>query len=185
MKKLGIIMILAIVLTVGAVYGAFNYAKGTSDAATATFNNSSNNVTIAEKAETTKKGTITLTTTGVTLTVDNKGDYKTELKIVGNPKVKFTAATGADEDVRNNGIKLKLTITFTGNTYNSQSIFTTTVENNGVELNGGNKITSTDVELELSQYITLTEFTLDTADKYDAFKQALESTTITLTVSEA
>ncbi len=189
MKKFGMTIAMATVLTIGGVYATFNYAQA--DVATA---NDTLSLKIADAVTDTPKGEISINSTFV-MTVDDKGiiaggtsTYYTGLTTKGDFKVNFTAATGADADVRENGIVLEMTIAITGNYYDGDdgdTIFTTTglTKDGKVTLNSGEKIKG-DYTVSLLNYLSLTEHKLDTKAKYDAYAKALEGTTITITIGE-
>lgn len=181
MRRIGIVIILALVLTVGSVYATFSYAQG--EVAQKTSSISTN---VADKVVTTEKGTITIDNSFAISVDDTSGALKTSYTTSGTTKVTFTAATGADDDVKNNGIKLKLTITFGGtNKYNGTDIFTTKAAYTagGVVLNGGNKVLG-EITINLADYLAVSEISLPTAAEYDLYKSAFDATTITITVSE-
>ncbi len=182
MKRIGIVIILAIVLTIGGVYATFSYAQG--DAAP---QNATITTDIAGKVVETAKGTINLTNTFAITVDDTSNELKTSYTTNGDTKVSFTPATGADADVQTNGIKLKLTITISGtNAYKETPIFVlkAAYTEGGVVLNGGNKVKD-EITVNLADYIEVSEISLPTAAEYDAYKTAFDATAITITVSEA
>lgn len=182
MKRIGIVIILAIVLTIGGVYATFSYAQG--DAAQQTASISTN---IAGKVVETEKGNIILTNTFAITVDDTTNSLKTSSTTSGDTKVSFNPATGADADVQENGIKLKLTITISGtNAYNGTAIFVlkSAYTAGGVALNGGNKVKD-EITVNLADYIEVSEISLPTAAEYDAYKEAFDTIKITITVSEA
>ncbi len=185
MKKLGLIIMLALVLTVGGVYATFNYAQKEIEPA-----NASLGLTLAGKDTETEKGTIAVDARGYMIRVDDKdGTLKTKYEHQGSISVTFTPAKGADDDVTQNGIKLKLEITINGNNlYKGTPILklTDAYTNVGhVELNGGNKVKGTINGINLAPYIEVLEYSLPTADDYDAYAAAFGGVSITITVSEA
>lgn len=191
MKKLGTIIALALVLTIGGVYATFSYAQGNATEATGNVGKQ-----LAAATVDAEKGSITITENTFTITVDDAGNLTTGASYSGTLKVKFVATNGADETVKNDGIKIKMTITFglqdnaaeglTANKYGSSDIFVLqNVGGNGyVEINGGDKVTADTVEVDLSQYITVSSISLPTYSDYEAYKIAFEATTITVTFSE-
>lgn len=182
MKKLGAIITIALALTIGGVYAAFSYAQGDVAAVGMQVGH-----TIETIETDTSKGTIAISS-NFAIQVVNGGNYTTTMESTGSTTVTFTPATGADADVRDNGIKLLLTIEITGNNkYGTEDtpIFSLTTDypDNGVVLNGGEKIKGA-TTVNLANYIALTEITLSTAAEYNAYKAAFDATTITVTVSE-
>lgn len=176
----------ALLTTVGGVYAQFTYAQG----------NVNDQVINAQKklAEAvggeTKKGTINVTGNFLVSIDDTDKNLITETTITDSLKVTFTPAPqGADADVRDHGIKLKMTIVIGGtNEYDNKALFAlkTAYTEGGVLLNGGKKVKDAEVSLKLTDYIEWKdEFTLSTMAEYEAFQTAFEGTTITVTVSEA
>lgn len=187
MKRLGAIIAIALVLTIGGVYATFEYANGGAV--------SSENETISKEligmTDTTAKGTITIKSNNFKITVDDfNHNLHTAGHFEGTTKINFTPATLAAADVRDNGIKLKLTINVNGsNEYvdgeTTYKLFNISEEAlNGVTLNGGAKING-DFEINFADYITVTEIYLSTPEKYEAYSEAFNGTTITFTISEA
>lgn len=177
----------ALLTTVGGVYAQFTYAQG----------NVNDQVINAQKklAEAvggeTKKGTINVTGNFLVSIDDPNNDLRTDTTITDTLQVSFTpAAQGADADVRDHGIQLKMTIVIGGtNKYDNKALFalnTAAYTEGGVLLNGGNKVKDAEVSLNLTDYIEWKqEFTLSTMAEYNNFKTAFEGTTITVTVNEA
>ena len=186
MKRLAAIMAGALLTTVGGVYAQFTYAQGD---VTEQVISAQKKLAEAVGSET-KKGTINVTGDFLVSIDDTNNDLKTETAITDTLKVSFTPAPqGADADVRDHGIKLKMTIVIGGtNKYDNKALFAlkTAYTEGGVLLNGGNKVKDTAVSLKLTDYIEWKdEFTLSTMAEYEAFQTAFEGTTITVTVSEA
>lgn len=178
----------ALLTTVGGVYAQFTYAQGNVDEQVIS---AQKNLAEAVGGET-KKGTINVTGKYLVSIDDTDNNLTTETTITDTLKVSFTpAAQGADADVRDHGIPLKMTIVIGGtNKYDNKALFAlkTAYTEGGVLLNGGEKVKDTEVSLNLANYIEWQEqegFTLSTFAEYEAFKAAFEGTTITVTVSEA
>ena len=183
MKRLAAIMAGALLTTVGGVYAQFTYAQGNVEQAEISMQKN-----LATAATNTEKGTINVAGNFLVSIDDTNNDLMTETTISGNLTISFTPAQGADADVRDNGIPLKMTIVIGGtNEYADQALFelTSAYTAGGVALNGGNKVKD-EITVNLSNYISWKqEFTLSTFAEYEAFKAAFEGTTITVTVSEA
>lgn len=184
MKRLGAIIAIALVLTIGGVYATFEYAQG----GVVSLENETISKELIGMTDTTAKGTITIKSNDFKITVD---DFNHNLHTAGRfenkTTINFKPATLADADVRTNGIKLKLTITVTGNEYDDgekHKLFNISEEAlTGVTLNGGAKIIN-DFEINFADYITVTEIYLSTPEKYTAYSEAFNGTTITFTISE-
>lgn len=191
MKRLGAIIAIALVLTIGGVYATFEYAQG----GVVSLENQTISKELIGMTDTTAKGTITIKhdESDFKITVD---DFNHNLKTVGHfegtTTINFNPAPLADADVRANGIKLKLTITVTtetgkeyvdeGTTYNLFNI--TGGASSGVILNDDAEING-DFKIDFTKYITVTEIYLSTPEKYTAYSEAFNATTITFTISEA
>lgn len=186
MKRLGAIIAIALVLTIGGVYATFNYANG----GVVSLENETILKELAGKTINTAKGEIKIKSNNFKITVDDLTDtLHTGGRFEGTTTINFTPAPLAAADVRDNGIKLKLTITVTGNEYDdgetTHKLFNISQDAlTGVTLNGGAKIIN-DFEINFADYITVTDIYLSTPDKYDAYKTAFDNTTITFTISEA
>lgn len=190
MKRLGAIIAIALVLTIGGVYATFNYANGGVV--------SSENETISKEligmTTTTPKGTISIKSNNFKITVDDfNNNLHTAGHFEGTTTINFTPAPLADADVRANGIKLKLTINVNGsNEYKdgetTYKLFNISADalagvtlNNDAAINGDFVI---DFAKDIAKYITVTDIYLSTPEKYTAYSNAFKATTITFTISE-
>lgn len=193
MKKLGLIILMALVLTVGGVYATFDYAHADVKSTTATLNKG-----IAGTGDTQiAKGTIAIDVEGFILKIDDTtSTLTTGLETQGHVKVTFTPAKGADGSVATGGVNLKLEISFTNNTYRLNGVDyevfkTTTPDYNattGVVLGTGTKNGDKfEYTVDLGQYLTVSEIPLPTLADYNAFKTFFENpanAVVTVTVSE-
>lgn len=193
MKKLGLIILMALVLTVGGVYATFDYAHADVKSTTATLNKG-----IAGTGDTQiAKGTIAIDVEGFILKIDDTtSTLTTGLETQGHVKVTFTPAKGADASVADEGVNLKLEISFANNTYRQGTVDyvifkTTDAYKTGVTLaantatKNGDKFEYT---VDLGKYLTVSEIPLPTLADYNAFKTFYENpdnAKITVTVSEA
>lgn len=186
MKRLGAIIAIALVLTIGGVYATFNYANG----GVVSLENETISKELIGMTIDTPKGTISIKSNNFKITVDDfNSNLHTTGKLEGKTTINFTPATLADAVVRANGIKLKLTITVTGNEYDdgetTHKLFNISQEAlDGVTLNGNAPIRG-DFEIDFADYITVTDIYLSTPEKYTAYSTAFNATTITFTISEA
>lgn len=189
MKRLGAIIAIALVLTIGGVYATFNYANG----GVVSLENETISKELIGMTIDTPKGTIKIKSNNFKITVDDfNNNLHTTGKLEGTTTINFTPAPLAAADVRANGIKLKLTITVTtetgkeyvdeGTTYNLFNI--TGGASSGVILNDDAEING-DFEIDFTKYITVTDIYLSTPTKYTAYSKAFNATTITFTISEA
>lgn len=189
MKRLGAIIAIALVLTIGGVYATFSYANG----GVVSLENQTISKELIGMTIDTPKGKISIKEdSNFKITVDDfNSNLHTTGKLEGTTTINFTPAPLAAADVRANGIKLKLTITVTGNEYDdgetTHKLFNISQEAlDGVTLNGGAKIDGAfEFEINFADYITVTDIYLSTPTKYEAYSQAFNATTITFTISEA
>ena len=191
MKKLGFVIMMALVLTVGGVYATFDYAQNDVKPVNATLTK-----TIAGADTETAKGTITIDVETFQLKIDDTTKtLKTGLTTQGSVKVTFTPAKGADASVADEGIELKLEIAFANNTYRQNGIDydvfkTTSAYDTGVSLGKGTKNNVTgafEYTVALGHYLAVNEIPLPTLADYNAFAQWFtnsENAKITITVSE-
>ena len=181
MKKISILIVLAMVLTIGGVYATWNYAQGNVDSVEL-----SPVVTLTDKVVDTAKGTIAVDMSGLTIAIDDtNNDYDAELVMNGAINVTFTADNLAPAEVKANGIKLRYTLTVT-TPWELGGVQVFTVEADPIAMNGGAAtFTATITADELMDAITLGDISLPTVDDYDAFAQVLNQGNITITVSEA
>lgn len=183
MKRLAAIMAGALLTTVGGVYAQFTYPQGNVEQAEISMQKA-----LQTAATNTEKGTINVTGDFTVSIVDDNNDFITETTILGDLTISFSPAKGADAEVRDNGIPLKMTIVIGGTkVYDNKELFAlkTAYTEGGVALKGGNRVKDA-VSVKLTDYIEWKqEFTLSTLAEYNDFKTAFENTTITVTVSEA
>ena len=203
MKKVGLLAGLSCLLTVSGVYATWIYAQASAGSVSESIIPQ-----MAGVGESSKKGTISVKTSGLTMVIDDGGEYKPELITNGEVVVNFTASTGADATVQTNGIQMEYKIEITPDwKYDSDGdgdvdaddkdifvlsdAYTSALNTNGyITANGG--VATKDFTIshtEIAQYITLNvaaDFKLDTRAKYDAFKTSLNraSSLFTVTVRE-
>ena len=193
MRKLSTLIAIALIVTIGGVYAAWNYAQGTTASVEIT-----REVQMAQVITSGNKGTIKATPTNVVFIVDDKGNYEAELEASGSFAITFTHATGADADTIKNGIAMEATITLkttagvTGSAllyydpHTKTEVAPLTVNsNNKITLNSGAPTKSTILEAsDIAACLTLASVKLDTKAENDAFHNALKNYTIVITISE-
>lgn len=188
MKKLSAIIAMATIMTVGGVYATFNYAQNPTQAATGEISPIiSGAVTESSKGEIKINSTFAVTIDDLGVIGGGTNSYYTGMKTEGTFKVNFTPNAGADADVRDNGIKLNMKLSFTGNKYDEKDIFVTNGldSNNTVSLKEGNKILG-DYEIKLTDYFGANEeIKLSTYAEYKAYENQLKNTKIIIEISEA
>lgn len=189
MKKVSAIIAMATIMTIGGVYATFNYAQGDAASVSDTLSPSIESAVLESN-----KGKIEINS-NFTVTIDDLGvinggtthSYFTGMKTTGTFKVTFTPEIGADADVRDNGIKLSMKLSFTGNKYDNKDIFVTTGldSDSSVLLNEGKKVNGEYV-VSLTDYFNANnEIKLSTYAEYQTYKAELDKTQITIEISEA
>lgn len=180
MKKLSILVALILCVTIGGVYATWNYAQGSATEQNKDFDAAT---IITDKVVSTAKGSISVDTSALQIVIDDdNNDYKGEMTITGKVLVTFTPNVGVSNDVAQNGIKMQYKLSTTnGFQYVGNDIFT--VDETMQQTSGAVKTFEIDAA-KLSSLITLNELFLPTAEDYDAFKTALHSGAISITVSE-
>ena len=180
MKRLSLLLALALLVTVGGVYATWNYAQGT-----AAYREKFLTAHLTDKVTDTAKGVIDVNIDGLTLTIDDAdNNHHGELILAGEIVITFTPNEGADADVDRDGIAMQYQLGTTKDyNYNDNPIFT--VNTDIQALNGGAATKSVTIPAsELQGLITLNDMELPTVDAYSAFKAALHSGSIQITVSE-
>ncbi len=192
MKKFGLLLASALALTVGGVYATFTYASASVEQISSELDK-----TIAGKTTDTKKGEIKFVSVSqLFVDEDAQKNLKTSYAWQGATVVNFTADKAASPDVRNSGIKLSMSVSFSGFGPNfsnyvyddgtgEKPIFN--IKDNdlfqAVKLNSGNPILG-DYTIDLDQYLGVNEFSLPTPADHDAFVAKFNTVKITLTVFE-
>ena len=201
MKKLSVIISLALVITIGGVFAAWNYSNGTATGITTT-----RALDMASITTTVEKGKITANSTGMTLIVDDDKSvnpqtgtsFKAVLVGTGSINVTFTPDDSADPTVKQNGIHMIATVTITkaegttqwtadDNANTLVDILAPNTENNKNVIDLGTVMAT---EIEASKIIDALIFCggknviLDTYAKNQDFVKAMAKYTINVTISE-
>ena len=198
MKKLSLLVALALVISVGGVYATWFYAETTMKTSEHEFKN----LGITDVNTLAQTGTITVTDTLILKIDDNAGnhtpgwDADVNAGNAGKISIVFTPNSGANDTT------LKYTVTIANNTYtpeggSAQPIFTTdTIDAAHTEakvvLQGTfdyispnasvtKEILLADITSELS---VNNAFTLPTIDDYNAYSTALDNVVLKLTIEE-
>ena len=192
MKKISTIIALALVITIGGVFAAWHYNRGEVSL------EMTRSATMASIQSDTAKGSIAIDQDanngqGNTLKflVDDVApqDYVTTLVPSGSVWVKFTPAANADQAVKDNGIKMKATITVLGTQqeYNGVKIFAAAASN---EIMLG-EATLDAVEIKATDIVNCLIFNggetivLDTYEDNLAYETAMKTYMIAITITEA
>lgn len=190
MKKISLLIALCLILTIGGVYAAWNYAQGNVTNAIDSMDvGTGKNIYITEAVVGNAKGTINVDANAATIVIDNAdNNHVAEVDYSGDIVITFTPNAGADPDVISDGIKLQYTLVCSsGWEYNGKAIFASSSA--PITLNGGAATKSVTIPAsEWSDLLTFNggaDLTLSTADAYQTFHDALHTGMITITVSEA
>ena len=182
-RKISMLITLALVVTVGGVYATWNYAQGDAEA---TFEALDSVTIITDKVvDAVAKGNISVNVNNMLLTIDDaNNDHHGELIQEGYIEVTFTPSSGADANVTANGIPLQFQVSCTGTdfTYKGEHIFDYGTD--PIILNGGNPTKSVQIPVEDLGISLHSDIYLPTVADYDAFKLALASGSLIVTVSE-
>lgn len=183
MKKLGIIVALALVVTISGTYAAWNYTVANGNVADAT---ATAGITLeAENTITVDSGTITVDISpDFKISVDDDGTHNAKLEITGSITISFTGSS-ATGDVK--GLNLTCSASDNCTQYQGNNVFKYTTLNANREVGDGSVdgydkwvITGADLESLISLNGTVSAAT--SAD-YNLLKDAINGKTITLTVS--
>lgn len=185
MKKIGVFVALALIVTVGGTYAAWNYttvADGAVENATGTANITLVDVTTTEVTN----GTIKIEENSVTVSIDDDGKHNAVLTVEGRLVISFT---GNASGTAVNGLNLQCTATDDCTQYRDKDVFKYTMLNANREVGNG-----TDQDQPFAQWIIEGEdlktlialngtITADTLTEYNALKAAIAEKKITITVS--
>jgi hypothetical protein len=195
MKKLGLLMAMALTVTVGGVYATWTYAKDT-DVADETVNMTMN---LTDVAFIGSNGTYKVDTSGITLKIDPKSGtaHTTALYVEGEIVITFTPNMHAPEDVKEKAVASTFQFGLTNSNWTFDDDTTdevaakaiVTLEHNEKHdiawTKGADGVFTYTIDAtEIAKHIHLTEFILDTKVKYDAFNAALGQGQISITVSD-
>ena len=164
MRKLTAIIAMMLVVTIGGVYAAWNYAQGAVSKVDAYLDGVTK---ITEKVVTTAKGNISVNSENLSITIDDaNNDHVAELKVEGYITVTFTPNEGADEVVDQNGIKMKYQLSNTGLLYNEDAIFA--YSSDEVVMNNGNAAKSVTIQASELGITLKNSVELHTVAEYEA-----------------
>ncbi len=186
MKKLSVLIALALVLTIGGAYAAWSYSTGLPTDKTAT-----GTLTMGTKVEdnSTPYGTYAVSSVP-TITVEpaSTTDYTTTL----DPSeevftVTFTPDADAPDTVKANALATQVVVTVTAaGSYNSNPMIAAATDNR-IDLtwseNDDGSFTATVTAAQIANCLDLTENVLPNPEAYNAYNTALAAVKITLTVT--
>lgn len=203
MKRLSVIISLALVVTIGGVFAAWNYSNGTATGITTT-----RELDMASITTTVEKGKITANSEGMTLIVDDESDvagvenpvaFKAMLRGAGSINITFTPDSSAEPTVQNSGIHMIATVTVSQDAdatqWTADDVDNTLVDILAPNTEGGANVidlgTTKSAEILADTIISALLFCggkpviLDTYQKNQEFKAAMSKYTINITISEA
>lgn len=187
MRKLSLLIALALIVSIGGVYATWTYTQST-DVADESVNMSLNltNVTFVGTY-----GTYEIDQSGLSMTIDPKAGttHTTALYINGSLVIKFTPNTYAPIEVKEGAVDSTYTFSLANTNwkYDNKDIVTLTHTGDHDitwEKQADGTFTLTLTADELANHISLTEFTLDTKADYDAYNTVLGQGSIVVTVSD-
>lgn len=179
-KKISILIVLAMIVTIGGVYATWNYAMDGVDGVNVT-----TDVALTNKVVNTSQGEIVVDASDLTIVIDDDNtDYHGELIIDGQIDITFTADPYADAEIKTNGLPMQYQLSVTTPwEYKGVQIFT--VEDAPIALNNGNgTFTATITAADLLAAIEMCDVYLPEEADYDDFTDILLQGEITITVSE-
>lgn len=187
MKKLSLLVALALLITVGGVYATWTYTQ-TTDVADESVHMSLNLTNVTYEGS---YGTYEIIKDGLSMLIDPKEGttHTTALKITGNLVIKFTPATYAPVEVKNGGVESTFQFSLTNPNWKYGVTDIVTLKHPGTHditwtPQPDGSFTYTMDAAALAGHIELTEVTLDTKTNYDAYNTALGTGQIAVTVSD-
>ena len=187
MKKLSLLILLALIISISGVYATWVYTQ-TDDIADTTMGKA---VSMSGVTFEGSYGTYAVDTSGATILVDPKAGttHTTALKIEGQVVFTFKSATYAPDTVKKNAVPSTFSVSLSNADwkYEDALIFNVEDYDNTIvwEYDAENDIFTFVLDAEdLASIITIIEFNLDTKAKYDVFDKALEAGTIVFGISD-
>ena len=186
MKKISLLIALVLCLTISGVYATWVYSQS-DDVADIT---GAKAITMTEATFTGTYGTYSVDTSKLSMQVDPKDGtaHVTSLVIAGDLTITFTPNTYAPDDVKNNGVASTFAFSLSNSAWNydNQSIMTVDTNKHNISwVKGNDGIFTYTISAEaLADYLTLTEFSLDTKADYDAYDKVLTNGQVVITVSD-
>ena len=192
MKKLSLIIALALLVTIGSVYANWIYNDHT-DVADIT---GSRAVTMTPATFDGGLGTYSVTTAGLTMKIDPKEGttHTTSLLVDGEIVVTFTPSAYASNDIKNNAVPTKAIFRLPSSLsgvdawqYDGKNIFTS-IDSTPIDLVWSKQADGTfkaSVSAEqVASKLVLNEIVLDTKAAYDAYDDALELGQIVVAITD-
>ena len=191
MKKLSLLVALALLITVGGVYATWTYTQ-TTDVADESVGMAMNLTGVAYAGS---YGAYEINRDNLKLTIDPKTgtSHTTSLKIEGELKVTFTPATFAPAAIKENGVPSTFSFSLSNDNWKyddgeGEDFIVTLKHTDDHDIewtpNGDGTFSFTLNATQLAEHIELSEFELDTKSDYDSFTEALRGGQIVFSVSD-
>lgn len=192
MKKLSLIIALALLVTIGSVYANWIYNDHT-DVADIT---GSRAITMTPATFDGGLGTYSVTTAGLTMKIDPKEgtSHTTSLLVDGEIVVTFTPSAYASNDIKNNAVPTKAIFRLPSSLasvndwqYDGKNIFTS-IDSTPIDLvwnkQADGTFTASISADQVASKLILNEIELDTKAAYDAYDDALELGQIVVAITD-
>ena len=190
MKKLSVLIALALVLTIGGAYATWSFAGGAiQDAST------SSTISMEEIGDAGAIGVYTFNNT-LEFKVDSDGSLNTKLVASGNLKITFTPAASAPDSYKNGATPSTLTISVAGieNKYldnvllsevtaDGKNVMTISSEGEYNWVKEGDVFSVTIPAADIAAALNLTSINLPNINAYNAYEAVLGNYTINFNVS--
>ena len=201
MRKISLIIVLALCITIGGVYAAWTYSETTK----ITDGNATKALQMADVVNGGTSGVFSVNTENLVLTIDDtNGDHYPELVGSGTVTVTFTPGMGATNDIKTNGVKAYTSLSVSNNDWTfadghgttgqiltiaddaTHTIARADAANAAfkwVKQNDGT-FTCTFEGANIAQHIQLNQYLLDSYDLYQEYEIALRNGQIVFTVTD-
>ena len=202
MRKLSLLVALALLITIGGVYATWDYANADSQA-----NHQHMSINLATATTTAAEGTILNVLNSMNIMIDDSNDdYKADLTISGIMGYVFVPSPGASQDVKDNGIQMQWKLEQTDPAIQFKGVNIFTIKQASATALDEVEITASNAKdlcsgVDLTQYIGYWYVEVDaddilgaleislqlpTHDDYDDFSQELAATAgkLGVTISE-
>lgn len=188
MRRLSVLVMLIVCVTVGSVYAAWTYKGTTVSAADKTLSHGLTTATTAGDV-----GLFEIVANNVDISIDQmaEGNYEAQLKITGEVSVHFTPYqnAGVDEDILKNGVPAVAKIYLKNaesNLFEGKQIYVASTEGLDLEWTPeGDAFHATITAEQIASMLSISDgIVLDTYAKYQQFHALEENITITLQVSQ-
>lgn len=195
MKKLSVLIALMLCITISGVYATWTYINVT-DVADESVNTAMNLTGVVFSDG---YGAYEIDRSTLALKIDPKTGttHTTSLQVSGEIVIKFTPATFAPLEIKENGVDSTFAFSLSNNNWTFDDDTTDEVAAQKIlELNhpeahdivwtrqNDGTFTYTLSAKSIAEHLTLSEFVLDTKAKYDSFNSALANGSIIFTVSD-